>query len=260
VSAALTRAWNVATNLALPGLVVLGWELAGRAGIVREQFLPVPTSVLRVWWEMLLSGQLLRHTAASLERAAVGLLVATVLGIGLGIAMGAWATFHRLLGPLVELCRPIPPIALIPVAIFWLGIGNESKIFLIFIASFFPVLLNTLNGVLGVDPTLVNVYRSMGATRVQTLWHVMLPSAAPQILTGFRLSAGLALIVLVAAEMVAAVDGLGYLILYAERTWQLEMMFAGIITISLIGFGLNQLLLVIGYRLLHWYYRASSSR
>lgn len=253
------RVRSMTTNIALPGLLVLVWELAGRAGVIQERFLPAPSSILRVWWEMLLSGELLRHTAASLERAAVGLLIATVLGVGLGIAMGAWSSFHRLLSPLVELCRPIPPIALIPLAIFWLGIGNESKVFLIFIACFFPVLLNTLNGVLGVDPTLINVHRTMGATRVQTLWHVMLPSAAPQILTGFRLSAGLALIVLVAAEMVAALDGLGYLILYAERTWQLEMMFAGIITISLIGFGLNQLCLTIGYRLLHWYYRASSA-
>jgi ABC-type nitrate/sulfonate/bicarbonate transport system permease component len=182
-----------------------------------------------------------------------------VLGVGLGIAMGAWSTLHRFVSPVIELCRPIPPISLIPLSIFWLGIGNESKVFLIFIACFFPILLNTLNGVLGVDPSLVNVHRTMGATAWQTLWWVMLPAAAPQILTGFRISAGIALIVLVAAEMVAAVDGLGYLILYAERTWQLEMMFAGIITISLVGFGLNQVFLTVGYRFLHWYYRSQQS-
>jgi ABC-type nitrate/sulfonate/bicarbonate transport system permease component len=235
------------------------WQGAVQAGLVDDRLLPTPAAILRTWWEMLWSGEILRHTAASLERAGIGLLLATVVGVGLGIAMGAWPALHRLVSPLVELGRPIPPISLIPLAIFWLGIGNESKVFLIFIACVFPILLSTLNGVQGVEPSLVSVHRTMGATAWQTLWHVLLPAAAPQVLTGFRISAGIALIVLVAAEMVAAIDGLGYLILYAERTWQLEMMFAGIITISLVGFGLNQVFLAIGHRFLHWYYRGRGS-
>jgi ABC-type nitrate/sulfonate/bicarbonate transport system permease component len=208
---------------------------------------------------MLRTGELVRHTAASLQRAALGLGLATAIGIGLGVSMGAWAGVRRIVSPLVEVCRPIPPISLIPLAIFWLGIGDESKIFLIFVACVFPILLNTINGVLGVDVGLVNVYRTMGAGRWRTLWHVLLPAAAPQILTGFRISVGIALIVLVAAEMVAAVDGLGYMILNAERTWQLEAMFAGIITISVIGFVLNQVILLVGQRFLHWYYRSGDT-
>lgn len=249
------RPRRLATTVLLPGLILLAWDAGARLGMIQDKFMPSPTAIVRTWWQMLLSGEIIRHTVASLERVAVGLLIAAALGIGLGVAMGAWPRLRGLLNPLVELTRPIPPISLIPLSIFWLGIGNESKIFLIFIACFFPILLNTLNGVLGVDPVLINVHRTMGARPWQTLWYVMLPAAAPQVLTGFRIGAGIALIVLVAAEMVAALDGLGYLILYAERTWQLEMMFAGILTISLVGFGLNQILLTFGYRFLHWYYR-----
>jgi NitT/TauT family transport system permease protein len=245
--------------VALPVLMLVAWEAVVRLGIVQDKILPPPSVVVTTWWALLRSGELLRHTVASLERVAIGLGLATVFGVGLGVAMGAWTPLRRFMNPLVELCRPIPPISLIPLSIFWLGIGNESKVFLIFIACFFPILLNTVSGVLGVDPSLVNVYRTMGAGRWQTLGHVMLPAAAPQILTGFRVSAGIGLIVLVAAEMVAAIDGLGYLILYAERTWQLETMFAGILTISIIGFLLNQTFLVIGYRLLHWYYRGGAA-
>jgi NitT/TauT family transport system permease protein len=245
--------------LVLPALVLAAWEATVRVGLVQDKILPTPTLILRTWWALLVSGELVRHSVASLERVAIGLALATVVGVGLGVAMGAFAPLRRLVNPLVELGRPVPPISLIPLSIFWLGIGNESKVFLIFIACVFPILLNTLNGVLGVDPSLVNVYRTMGAGRWQTLTRVLMPAAAPQILTGFRIGAGIGLIVLVAAEMVAAIDGLGYLILYAERTWQLETMFAGILTISIIGFALNQVFLVLGHRLLHWYFRGGSA-
>jgi ABC-type nitrate/sulfonate/bicarbonate transport system permease component len=240
--------------------LVLLWELAIRAGWLDKRFLPAPSAIATTYWELVRSGELLQHTLASLRRIAVGLSLATVLGVGLGVAMGASSRCRQILDSLVELLRPIPPIALIPLAIFWLGIGDESKVFLIFVACFFPILLNTLNGVLGADPSLVNLHRTMGASRTQTLWKVLLPSALPQIFTGFRISVGIALIVLVAAEMVAAFDGLGYLILFAERTWQLEAMFAGIITISVIGLALNQVFLAIGYRFLHWYYRGSTNQ
>jgi ABC-type nitrate/sulfonate/bicarbonate transport system permease component len=247
-------------RFALPvGLVIL-WELSVRFGLIDGRFLPTPTQIAANMWELLRSGELLHHTVASLTRFVFGLTLATTLGIGLGVAMGASETCRNAFNMLVELSRPIPPIALIPLAIFWLGIGDESKVFLIFVACFFPILLNTLSGVQGTDPTLINLYRTMGATRAQTLCHVLLPSALPQILTGLRISAGIGLIVLVAAEMVGAYDGLGYLILYSEQTWQLDSMFAGIITISVIGYLLNLVFLKIGSFYLHWYYRSSSSQ
>jgi sulfonate transport system permease protein len=254
------RSADLAVRFALPLALLMLWELAVDVGWLDRRLLPSPTAIGRNYWELVRSGELLVHTLASLRRIAVGLSLATVLGIGLGVAMGASTRCRQILDSLVELLRPIPPIALIPLSIFWLGIGDESKIFLIFIACFFPILLNTLNGVLGADPSLVNLHRTMGATRTQTLWKVLLPSALPQIFTGFRISVGISLIVLVAAEMVAAFDGLGYLILTAERTWQLETMFVGIITISIIGLVLNQVFLTIGYRFLHWYYRGAGNR
>jgi ABC-type nitrate/sulfonate/bicarbonate transport system permease component len=240
----------------LPLGFLLVWEACVRSGVIDPRFLPSPTKIALDYWELLRSGEIFRHTVASLKRVAVGLSIAALLGIGLGVAMGASANVRLCLNAMVELFRPIPPIALMPLSIFWLGIGDSSKVFLIFIACFFPILLNTLNGVLGADPSLVNLYRTMGASPSQLLWSVLLPSALPQILTGLRISAGIGLIVLVAAEMVGAYDGLGYLILYAERTWLLETMFGGIITISVIGYLLNQVFLTLGYRSLHWYYRA----
>jgi NitT/TauT family transport system permease protein len=249
----------LAQRFALPILLVLLWEISVRFGWIDVRFLPTPSQIVVNYWELLSSGEILRHTKASLSRVAIGLSLATVSGIGLGVAMGASARCRLYLDAVLELLRPVPPIALIPLAIFWLGIGDESKVFLIFIACFFPVLVNTLNGVQGADPTLVNLYRTMGATPMQTLWTVLLPSALPQVLAGLRISAGISLIVLVAAEMVGAYDGLGYLILYSERTWQLESMFVGIITISVIGYLLNQVFLTLGYRSLHWYYREHGS-
>lgn len=247
---------RILKQLILPVAFILLWEGCVRVGVIDQRFLPPPSKIAVNYWELLLSGEIFRHTVASLKRVAVGLSLAAASGIGLGVAMGASSRFRVYVNAMVELFRPVPPIALIPLAIFWLGIGDSSKVFLIFIACFFPILLNTLNGVLGADPSLVNLYRTMGATRSQVLWNVLLPSALPQILTGLRISAGIGLIVLVAAEMVGAYDGLGYLILYAERTWLLETMFAGIITISVIGYLLNQVFLTLGYRSLHWYYRA----
>lgn len=249
-----------ALRFALPVSLLILWELSVRFGLIDGRFLPTPVQIAISSWELLRSGELIHHTIASLERFAIGLPLATVLGVGLGVAMGASEFCRNIFNNVVELLRPVPPIALIPLAIFWLGIGEESKVFIIFIACFFPILLNTLNGVLGADPTLVNLYRTMGATRTQTLWNVLLPSALPQIMTGLRISSGIGLIVLVAAEMVGAYDGLGYLILYSERTWDLEPMFVGIITISIIGYLLNLAFLKIGSRYLHWYYRSNSSQ
>jgi len=247
---------RVVQQFILPIGFLMLWEICVRTGWIDQRFLPSPAKIAANYWELLWTGEIFKHTVASLRRVAIGLSLAAVLGIGLGVAMGASARFRLYLNAMVELFRPIPPIALIPLSIFWLGIGDESKVFLIFIACFFPILLNTLNGVLGADPSLVNLYRTMGASPSRVLWNVLLPSALPQILTGLRISAGIGLIVLVAAEMVGAYEGLGYLILYAERTWMLETMFGGIITISVIGYVLNQVFLTIGYRSLHWYYRA----
>lgn len=254
------RLMRVAQQFILPVGFILLWEGAVHSGMIDQRFLPPPSKIAVNYWELITSGELLRHTLASLKRVAIGLSLAAILGIGLGVAMGASATIRHYVNAMVELFRPIPPIALIPLSIFWLGIGDSSKVFLIFIACFFPILLNTLNGVLGAEPSLVNLYRTMGATRSQVLWNVLLPSALPQILTGLRISAGIGLIVLVAAEMVGAYDGLGYLILYAERTWLLETMFAGIITISVIGYLLNQAFVILGQRSLHWYYRGQGAQ
>ncbi len=236
-------------------LFLAAWEAVARSGLTSGIYLPSVSGVVTVYLELVTTGEIFQHISASMSRALIGLALAFVTATTLALAMGWSKPAHRFLNPLVEMFRPIPPIALIPLSIYWFGIGDASKVFIIFIACFFPILLNTLSGIRGVDPLLVSAAVCMGARRIDVFWKVVLPAASPHILTSLRISSGIAMIVLVASEMVAAISGLGYLILFAERTFQTEKMFAGIITISLISLCVNAGLIQIERRYMSWYFR-----
>jgi ABC-type nitrate/sulfonate/bicarbonate transport system permease component len=166
--------------------------------------------------------------------------------------MGTISLFFRLLEPLTEFIRPIPSSAYIPVAILFLGIGDEMKIFVIFLACLFPVLLNTFGGVRGIDPVLIDTGRTFGVSRLTTLWQIVLPASLPNILTGMRISLGLSLIVGVVAEMISGNSGIGYFILNNQRIFRVPEMFAGIFTLGLLGFLINLLFLRLESHLLRW--------
>jgi ABC-type nitrate/sulfonate/bicarbonate transport system permease component len=166
--------------------------------------------------------------------------------------MGGFTLVYRLMEPITEFLRPIPSSAYIPVAILFLGIGNEMKVFVVFLACLFPILLNTYSGVRGVDTVLVDTGRTFGLSRLKNLRQIIFPAALPSIMTGMRISLGIALIVVVVAEMIAGSSGIGYFILHMERIFRVPEMFAGIFTLGILGFLLNLIFLHAEGYLLRW--------
>lgn len=244
-------------KLISPLALLVAWELASRLALVDPLIIPPPSSVFGRLWTLLATGALLGHVAASLKRVALGYSLAMLTAVPLGISMAWWHWVNDLIDPLVELIRPVSPIAILPLAILWFGIGDESKVFIIALACAFPIILNTYAGVRGVDRTFVQAARSLGATDWESLTRVALPAALPSIWTGLRLALGIGLIVMIASEMVAARGGLGYLIINAQQTFKVEEVFAGIVVIGLLGFTIDALVRRLRVRLMPWYREVS---
>ena len=199
------------------------------------------------------NGYLWRALYASFFRVACGFTLAVILGATLGMAMARKRLMHEVFDPLVELLRPISAIALFPLAILWFGIGDASKIFLIALSASFPVILNTYAGARAIDSNLVRAARSLGATEFEIFKGIVLPASLPHVFTGVRLAWGISLIVIIAAEMIGATVGIGYMILEAQQTFRTERVLAGIFAIGVIGFATD-----LGFRrvrrwLLPWY-------
>lgn len=232
--------------------ILLAWQLVVTHGVVDSPSVPAVSEIFSVWGDLLLSGQLLTDLWASLVRVFIGFAIAAVVGTVLGLAMGYSRLAFNLLEPLTELLRPIPSPAYVPLAILFLGLGEEMKIFVIAFSCTFPILLNTFSAVRSVDPVLVNTGRTFGASRRQQIWKIYLPSALPGIMTGLRVALGISLILVVIAEMVASSDGIGYFILNAQRLFMVPEMFAGILTLALTGYLLNQVFITAERRLLRW--------
>ncbi|NHO83456.1 ABC transporter permease [Micromonospora sp. CMU55-4] len=228
------------------------WETAPRAGLVDRVFLPPLSEVLAAWWELLRTGQLADHVAASLTRSLTGLALAVVTAIPLGLLIGWYRPLADLLSPLLEVFRNTAALALLPVFVLILGLGETSKIALVVYACSWPILLNTVAGVKGVDPLLIRSARSMGLNHLRLFQKVILPAAVPTVFTGVRLAGAYSILVLVAAEMVGAKAGLGYLVNYAQYNFAIPDMYAGIITISAIGLVVNQLLVAGERRFSTW--------
>lgn len=229
------------------------WELASALEWVHPLSLPRMSSIVASLVGLVFSGEILVQLGASLYRMFAGYFIGIVLGVGIGLAMGAFRTMYNLLEPITEVLRPIPSPAYVPIAILFLGIDDEMKIFMIAFSSFFPVLLNTYSGVRSVDPVQIQTARTFGVPRGKLLRQIVLPSAAPYIFTGMRVSLAVALIVMVISEMVAASNGIGYFILAAQRGFKIKEMFAGVVTLALIGYLLNRIFLAIENKVLAWH-------
>ncbi|MFD2611323.1 ABC transporter permease [Paenibacillus gansuensis] len=238
-------------GIAIAAFLLL-WELAPKAGWTESTFLPPFSAIVETWWRMLLSGDLQDHAAASLTRSFGGFALAIAVSIPIGLAIGWWKGVSDLLNPLLELFRNTAALAILPVFILLLGLGETSKIAIVFYACAFPLLLNTISGVRNVDPLLIKSARSMGLSPVALFRKVILPASIPTIFVGVRQSAAASILVLVAAEMVGAKEGLGYLIQYAQFSFQIKEMYAGILTISLIGLALNYTLVFAERKLTAW--------
>jgi ABC-type nitrate/sulfonate/bicarbonate transport system permease component len=233
--------------------VLLCWEAASRLGLLSPLLFPPPSLAVADLWVLLASGYLAKAIYASLFRVICGFLIAVAVGVLLGATMARIRLANDILDPLVELLRPISPLALFPLAILWFGIGDASKIFIIALAASFPVILNTFAGVRGIDANLFRASHSLGASEFEIFRGIVLPGSLPHIFTGVRLAWGISLIVIIAAEMVGATVGLGYMVLEAQQTFRTERVFAGIFVIGLIGFTTD-----LGFRhlrrmLIPWY-------
>jgi len=253
------RAWPDPVRLAtVATLLVLlaGWWLASHLGLVSPVFLPTPEAVARqfvlVARDGFVDANLLQHLGASLGRVAVALLAAGITAIPVGLAIGLSPVARGIFDPLIEFYRPIPPLAYLSLIIIWFGIGEVAKIILIYLAVFAPVAIATAAGVKGVPRDRINAARAMGAGRLQVVWLVVLPNALPEILTGLRIGLGVGWSTLVAAELVAATRGLGFMVQSAANFLVTDVVIMGILTIAAIALALELLLRLAERLLVPW--------
>jgi NitT/TauT family transport system permease protein len=233
-------------------LLALAWEITARLNLVDSGALPPLTKVAAAWVDLMRDGELVDNGAASLYRASTGLLLAIVVGGGLGMAMARWRLLDVFVNPLVELFYPLPKSALIPVTVIWLGFGDGSKILLIFLACMIPITIGAYNGARGSDHALIWSARSMGAGSLRMMWDVVTPSALPEILNGIRTALALSFILLVASELIVSQSGFGYLIGYLGATGSYEGMYAVVLTVAFLGFAADRLYQLLMHRLLRW--------
>ncbi len=245
LAAALRRVAAIAVLLSL-------WEAAPRLGLVSAAFFPPFSKVALAWWAMLLDGTTAANLGASLLRSASGFGLALLVGVPLGLLIGWYKTAAEVLNPVIEIFRNTATLALLPVFILLLGIGETSKIAIVFYACTWAILLNTISGVRNVDPLLIKSARAMGLGPIGLFYKVVLPASVPTIFTGIRLAGATSILVLVAAEMVGANAGLGYYITYAQNNFQIDRMYAGIVTVSLLGLAINAVLVSLERRFSSW--------
>ena len=255
-----TRARDLLRSVAIPFVLVLVWEGLSRAGMINPMLLPSPWHVFLRWLKYLETGELLHDAASSLYRIVVGFLIGTALALPLGLAMGVSKTAYAFLNPVLQVLRPIPPIAYIPLAILWFGLGNPPAFFLISLGAFFPVLMNTVAGVRSVDAIYIRAARNLGSDGRSLFLRVILPAATPHIMTGIRVGFGVAFIVVIVAEMIAVNNGLGYRILEAREYFWSDKIIAGMITIGLVGLAIDSGLSRLSDYLLRWHRGLESAR
>jgi ABC-type nitrate/sulfonate/bicarbonate transport system permease component len=233
-------------------LLAIAWELAARLNIISSLALPPLSSVATAWVDLIRDGELIDNGGASLYRAFMGLLLAVIVGGGLGMAMARVRLLDVFINPLVELFYPLPKSALIPVTVLWLGFGDGSKILLIFLGCMIPVTIGAYNGARGSDHALVWSARSMGASPIRMMWDVVMPSALPELLNGIRTALALAFILLVSSELIVSQKGFGYLIGYLGSTGSYEGMYAVVLTVAFLGFAADRLYQLLMQWLLRW--------
>lgn len=243
------RSRDLLLNIASPLFLLIVWELCARFGFIDTRFFPAPSQIMVTMGEMLQTGELVRHTVVSLERVLYGTVLGSIPALVLGIVMGLNRPIRAMFDPLIAATYPVPKSAILPLALLIFGLGEGSKVFMVAIGVFFPVVINTTTGVREINRIYLDVGQNYKASRWNTFWTIALPGALPVIMTGFKLGIGIGLVLIAVAEMVGAKSGLGYLIWSAWSTFAVEQMYVGLFVIALIGFlltvALNELERVI---------------
>jgi ABC-type nitrate/sulfonate/bicarbonate transport system permease component len=237
--------------------LLAGWELLARSGLLTPYQLPAFSAVLERIWNDAIAGDLWLNTMWTIGRAMLGFAIAAVGGVTLGVAMSRLRLARWFFDPLVSIGFPMPKIAFLPVIILWLGVYNVSKLTMIVFDSIFPVIAATVIAIQGVERELIWSARNMGASERELLWHVILPAALPQIMTGLQVALPLALIVAVLTEMLMSGHGLGAAMMTASRFANSVGVFAGIVEIAVVGYALVKAMALLRRRLLIWHQEAA---
>ena len=248
----MSETGNVLLRYLPLALLAVAWETVSRFGLVSSSALPSLSDVVRAWIELVKDGDLITNGLSSLYRAGAGLALSIAVGSVLGIFMAWWKPVNVLVSPIVEIFYPLPKSALIPVTVIWLGFGDGSKILLIFLGCMLPVTIGAFNGARSSEQALVWSARCMGASRLRTLWDVVLPSAMPELLNGIRTALALSFILLVSSELIVAQKGFGFLIGFLGANGNYDAMYAVVLTVAFLGFAADRIYLLITERALAW--------
>lgn len=239
-------------SVASPLALLLLWELSARTGLIDTRFFPAPTSIVRQGIDLAGSGELWGHLSASLQRLLWGSLLGGIPALLIGIAMGLYRPIRAAIDPLISATYPVPKSAILPLILLIFGLGEASKIVMVALGVFFPVVINTISGVMQIDKIYLDVGKNFRASRWQTFRTVALPGALPSIMAGIKLGIGMGLILIAIAEMVGAKTGIGFMIWDAWQILSVETMYVGLIVISILGFLLTLILNEIEGWILPW--------
>jgi NitT/TauT family transport system permease protein len=234
------------------GALLLVWEGAARASPKLQFYLPPVSEILAALFRLGFSGQFAAHILATLTRFLQGYLIASVIAVSSGVVLGYFRLANAVFSTVIEFLRPMPSVAIIPVAVLTLGIGDAMIIAVTVYASLWPILVNTMDGVRNIEPTLLHTARTFGLGRLAILSRIVLPGAVPFVVTGLRISLSIALILVTTAEMIAGSRGLGFFILDEERSFNSRNMYAGVIVVAALGYTFNRLFLLLERKALGW--------
>ena len=240
------------TSLILPLLLLGAWKGADLLGMLRPFAMPKPESVISTAVELVQKGQLQQHILSSIVLVLEGFLLALVVAFILGTAIGLSKKVEALFELIVQILKPVPPIAWIPLAILWFGIGVHSKLYIIFLGALFPILLNVIDGIKSIDPRYFELTKVYETSKSRLIFKVVLPGALPQIMTGIRVGLGNAWVCVVAAEMIASVTGVGYLLTYGRSLSRPDMVILAMLLIGIIGKIMDDVLKFVSARLIKW--------
>lgn len=239
-------------KLAMPITIVVVWWLGSDLGFWNGYVIPSPDRVVSAMWSMALDGSLFRHALASFMRVIWGFIAASSVAVPLGFAMGLSRSLERWLQSTLDFMRHVPPLAIMPMVILWFGIGEVSKVVVVFMATFFPILLNTQSGVSGCDPKLLEVGKAFGLSRLERFNRILVPSALPSILLGMRLGLSYSWRSLIGAELIAAASGIGYVIHDAEQLSRSDVILVGVFLLGFAGSLSDRLFTLLSHRLTPW--------
>lgn len=248
----MMRVNSIWAKLAIPAAITLIWGIGSILGVWNDYVIPPPWRVASSMWAMALDGSLLSHVSASFFRVIWGFSISSVLAIPLGFALGLSRSLEKWLNSTLDFLRHVPPLAIMPMVILWFGIGEISKVVVVVMATFFPILLNTQGGVAGCDPKLLEVGKAFGLSRRERFVRILVPSALPSILLGMRLGLSYSWRSLIGAELIAAASGIGYVIHDAEQLSRSDVILVGVLLLGFVGSLSDHLFTALSRKLAPW--------